>query len=77
MSRLRPIAASEKIRNGIITALIRKSFWVSGMAERGGENDREPDAVLQYREDRLVAGVVGLELAGLAVKHLSVLTPAR
>src|SRR5262245_43971312 len=35
------------------------------------EDDENADAILQNREYRLVRGVTGLELAGLAVKHCS------
>jgi len=42
-----------------------------------GDDDRQPDAVLQYREDRLVGDIIGFELSGLTVEHRPPLKSAR
>ncbi len=69
---LRPIAASERTRNGIIIVFEQELVAGGGNDHEGDrENQRDADPVLADREDRHVGGVGRLELAGLAVEHLT------
>jgi hypothetical protein len=67
---LRPIAASDRIRNGISTPVNTYGVAASGTDdERDGQHDRDRDPVLPDREDRVVVLVGRLELSGFAVEH--------
>ena len=64
------MAASEKIRNGIMTAWIKNELPSQGMEDRrDNQDDRQSDTILQYRKYSDVGRVACFELAGLAIKH--------